>query len=304
MTAAAAFIDADTAVDDVRYDLYIGEDFPYGNDSQYQRIESSKLRDVYNNGVNKDISGDVFKNSGLEHFYWGDMSSHSSISLGSSCFSGCSNMTEFELPSPSEVATISISSTVFTSTGLTYLKLESNVKSINGGAQFGGCTALKTVDCDAYCIQSSMFTGSSVETVNIGPHVQYIYSSAFAGVSTLKGIVIPSTVDYVYNQAFIGCSGLLSVSVSAKRIGNGAFGYSSNCTTLTIGSGCEQIDSTVFPGFSGITTLDIPSTVTSIAYNAFASMSGLTEINVHKEAGSIDDAPWGASGATVNWGVA
>lgn len=303
MTAAAAFIDADEAVDDVRYDLYIGEDFPYGNDSQYQRITSSKLRDVYNNGVNKDISGDVFKNSGLEHFYWGDMSNHSTVTLGSMCFSGCTNMTEFELPSPSEVATISISSSVFTSTGLTYLKLESNVKSINNGSQFGGCTNLKTVDCDAYCIQSSMFTGSVVETVNIGPHVQYIYSSAFAGVSTLKSIEIPSTVDYVYNQAFIGCTGLKTISVSAKRIGTGAFNSCIAVETLTFGSGLETLDATPFSGVP-VTTLDIPSTVTSISYNSFSGMSNLTVINVHKEAGSIDDAPWGASGATVNWGVA
>lgn len=303
MTAAAAFINADDAVDDVRYDLYIGEDFPYGTDSQYQRIESSKLRDIYNNGVNKDIAGDAFKNSGLEHFYWGDMSAHSSISLGSSCFSGCTNMTEFELPSPSEVATISIGTSVFTSTGLTYLKLESNVKSINNGSQFGGSTNLKTVDCDAYCVQSSMFTGSVVETVNIGPHVQYIYSNAFAGVTTLKSIEIPSTVDYVYNQAFVGCIGMTSISVSAKRIGTGAFNYCTATTTFILGSGLEVIDATPFASVP-VTTLDIPSTVTSISYDSFSGMSNLTVINVHKEAGSIDDAPWGASGATVNWGVA
>lgn len=108
----------------------------------------------------------------------------------------------------------------------------------------------------------------------------------------------------VDDGAFDSCSSLKSISLpEVKEINAGAF---TNCSSLkSISMPKIEILSKdnsnwgIF-SFSGMTTINIPSTIQLIGKMAFA-YSNITTINIDKPANSISGAPWGATGATVNW---
>ena len=300
MTDAADYINADDAEDDEQYDLIIGPQMTNSTYTEYQRITSSKLRDVYNNGVNDDISPQTFYGSGLRHFYWGNMPSNATISIGQNAFSVCANMTSFEFPE--NVESISIGISILTGcSGLTSLTIPSSVKTIASGSQFGGCTSLTEVYIDSAYIAQAMFNGAyTVERVTIGPHVTEIHAQAFPSVPALTSITIPSNVTRINNQAFVGCTALETAVINISGdILQSAFAGCTSLENITLGEGVTEILDNAFSS-SIATTIDIPSTVTSMSTNALAGAAFET-INVHKAEGSISGAPWGATNATVNW---
>lgn len=300
MTDAADYINADDAEDDEKYDLIIGPQMTNSTYTEYQRITSSKLRDVYNNGINSDIGAQTFYGSGLRHFYWGNMPTDSVISIGQNAFSVCANMTSFEFPE--NVESITIGSSILTGcSGLTSLTFPSSVKTIASGSQFGGCTSLTEVYIDSAYIAQAMFNGAyTVERVTIGPHVTEIHAQAFPIVPALTSITIPSNVTRINNQAFVGCTGLKTAVINISGdILQSAFAGCTSLENITLGEGVTEILDNAFSS-SIATTIDIPSTVTSMSTNALAGAAFET-INVHKTEGSLSGAPWGATNATVNW---
>ena len=300
MTDAADYINADDAEDDEKYDLIIGPQMPHSTYTEYQRITSSKLRDVYNNGVNSDISPQTFYGSGLRHFYWGNMPTDSVISIGQNAFSVCANMTSFEFPE--NVESITIGNSILTGcSGLTSLTFPSSVKTIASGSQFGGCTSLTEVYIDSAYIAQAMFNGAyTVERVTIGPHVTEIHAQAFPAVPALTSITIPSNVTRINNQAFVGCTALETAVINISGdILQSAFAGCTSLANITLGEGVTEILDNAFSS-SVATTIDIPSTVTSMSTSALAG-GAFETINVHQEEGALSGAPWGATDATVNW---
>lgn len=296
MTAAVAYINADTAVNSEKYDIIIGSDMTLGVDTAYQKISSSKLRDVYNNGINRSIPQEAFKNSGLEHFYWGDMSNHTDAALDAMCFSGCSNLKSFEFPS----IPITIGSSVFINSGLTSIDIPSNVTFSANGSAFGGAQDLKTVTYNSKYITVGLFSGTAIESITIGPNVTTIYQQAFAGAYKLKSISLGKNIETVYNQAFSGCSALESAMIDISgAIYEYAFSPCESLTNVTLGNAVTGIGANAFKS-SVFTTIDIPASVTSISDTAFSD-SAVETINIDKAENSIYGSPWGATNATVNW---
>lgn len=296
MAEAVGYIDGDTEENDERYDIIIGADMANSNDTEYQRISSLKLRDVYNNGVNTAISPETFKGSGLEHFYWGDMTGKSAISLGNYCFTGCLNMTSFEFPTG---VNVSISSAVFTSTGLTSIDIPSNVTTINDGSQFGGCQNLKTATYNASRVSPAMFMGSAIETITFGSNVSEIYQQAFAG-TPLKNISLGKTITRIYSGAFTGCTSLKTAVVDISgKIDDSIFAGCTALESVTLGDAVTEISSQILSS-TIVTTIDIPASVETISDGAFYN-SAIETINIHKAENTITGAPWDATGATVNW---
>ena len=68
-----------------------------------------------------------------------------------------------------------------------------------------------------------------------------------------------------------------------------------------IPEGIERIYYNVFKGCTGITELTFPSTIKEIANNAFEGCDNLITINVPWSEGAIENAPWGAVNATINY---
>lgn len=127
--------------------------------------------------------------------------------------------------------------------------------------------------------------GYSMVTVNVpSGNANFVYNSStgvnFSQRSALESIEIPEGYRAIASDSFLNCSNLKTVNfaTSVTTIGSGAF---KNCTSLT--------------------SMEIPSSITQIEYNSFSGCTNLTTITVNKPTGSISDAPWGATNATVVW---
>ena len=75
--------------------------------------------------------------------------------------------------------------------------------------------------------------------------------------------------------------------LDSEVIGDGAFNYCSNLTSITIPSGVTSIGEEAFSGCSGLTSINIPNSVTTIGESAFSSCSGFTSITIPSSLTSI-----------------
>ena len=98
-------------------------------------------------------------------------------------------------------------------------------------------------------------------------------ASVTCGSNNYQGdITIPASVTYS------------NVTYSVISIGNNAFNYCTDLTSITIPNSVTTIGGSAFADCSGLTSIDIPSSVTSIGDYAFLGCSGLMSIIV--EAGN------------------
>ena len=90
------------------------------------------------------------------------------------------------------------------------------------------------------------------------------------------------TVTSMGSQAFYECSGLISVTFAEgsqlKNIGNWAFAYCSNLTSVNIPQNVTNIDYMAFNYCSKLSSITIPASVTSIGENSFYECSSLTSV--------------------------
>ena len=75
--------------------------------------------------------------------------------------------------------------------------------------------------------------------------------------------------------------------LDSEVIGDGAFNYCSNLTSITIPSGVTSIGEEAFSGCSGLTSINIPNSVTTIGAAAFYDCSSLTSITIPDSVTSI-----------------
>ena len=121
----------------------------------------------------------------------------------SSCFSGCINLENLELPN-----------------NITYW----------GDYVFSGCTSLKEINIPEKVenIGKGMFSYcENIESIIIPSNIKMIDTDAFSGCKALKEIVIPQSVMGIQNDAFESCYSLTKVILedSPNSIGMGTNGY-------------------------------------------------------------------------------
>ena len=145
-----------------------------------------------------------------------------------------------------------------------------------------------------------------------------IGGSAFNRCRNLTSINIPSSVTNIGSSAFNGCTRLASINVdennnryadidgilfnkeknriirypeskkeqlynipnSVTSIGDYAFYYCSNLTSINIPSSVTNIGSSAFSNCTKLTSINIPNSVTSIGGSAFSYCINLTSINI------------------------
>ena len=78
-----------------------------------------------------------------------------------------------------------------------------------------------------------------------------------------------------------------SITYSVTSIGDYAFSYCSNLTSVTIPNSVTSIGSAAFYSCSGLTSVTIPNSVTSIGNAAFRDCSGLTSVTIPNSVTSI-----------------
>ena len=206
------------------------------------------------------------------------------ITLGSSLFKGCINLTELKISS--KVASLGNSlDGLVTLDNVTVAEDNENL-SVNNGML---CSKDGHV---VYCV-----FGVKEGELKLPDNVQEIKADAYKGQPDITKVIIPGTIKTIGANAFANCGNLVEVvfidnAPSIESIGNGAF---ENCTSLTninlpgkleslgnsVFNGCsalafvsfgeelKTIGSSAFKG-TALKAIEIPASVTSVGSEAFA----------------------------------
>ncbi len=161
-------------------------------------------------------------------------------------------------------------------------------------------------------------------TINEGTRV--IATSAFSDCDSLTSVTIPNSVTSIGDGAFYGCDNLTEIKVDANNknyasqdgvlfnknktelidcpegktgaykipdgvtsIGESAFLYCSNLTSITIPDSVTSIGEFAFEYCDGLTSVTIPDSVTSIGRIAFYKCSNLTSVTIGSGVTSIGE---------------
>ena len=105
----------------------------------------------------------------------------------------------------------------------------------------------------------------------------------------IKRVVIQQGVRAIGDHAFCYCENLTSVTIpdSVTSIGDYAFAYCVSLTSATIPEGVTSIGGDAFLGCTGLTSVAIPSSVTSTGFETFSGCTGLTSITIPEGVTSI-----------------
>ena len=148
---------------------------------------------------------------------------------------------------------------------------------------------------------SSALDNVVIQTVQaIQPPVPFTYTTN-NGAITIVGytgtggmVVIPATINgypvtSIGNQAFYFCTNLTSVTIpnSVSSIGSEAFLACTNLAGLTIGNGVTNIADYAFENCYSLTNVVIPNSVTSIGDDVFINCTSLTSVSIPNSLSSI-----------------
>ena len=169
-------------------------------------------------------------------------------SIGSSAFSGCSNLTSVTIGD--NVAHIGYNA---------FYETAWYNNQPDGVVYLGNCLLE---------YKGNMLANTSVK-IKDGTTLIAMY--AFLDRSELISVEIPNSVTSIGDNAFFGCSGLTSVVIpnSVTSIANYVFCVCSGLTSVEIPNSVTSIGDNAFLGCSGLTSVEIPNSVTSIGGTAF-----------------------------------
>ena len=122
---------------------------------------------------------------------------------------------------------------------------------------------------------------TTIQSIEIPPHIHRIGEYSFAGCDQLKSVTIPNSVTSIGFCAFYWCTGLTSVTIgkSVTRIDVSAFGTCSNLKSVIIPDGVTFIGRSAFMHCENLTTITIPNSVARIGTNAFYGCNKLVQIS-------------------------
>jgi hypothetical protein len=223
-------------------------------------------------------------------------------SIGDNAFEDCSGLISVTLPA----SVTSIGDYAFLQcTGLTSVTLTASVTSI-GHSSFRYCTGLTSITIPEGWTSvgdSSFMECTGLTSVSIPASVTSIGDSAFMNCTGLPSVTIPASVTSIGDSAFYSCTSLTAITVDAassnysSRTGvlfNKAQTLLIQCPggktgSYTIPTGVTSIGDSAFYFCRDLTSVAIPDGVTSIGDDAFSYCSGLTSVTIPASVTSIGD---------------
>lgn len=208
------------------------------------------------------------------------VSDYTVTSIGEKAFDSCSGLTNITIPN----GVTSIGMSAFNNCyALTNIIISNSVTSI-GEKAFYNCYAL-----------TNIIIPNGVTSIGRG---------AFGNCYSLISVNIPAGVEIIDANTFFGCSGLESVIFAEgsllNSIGNKAFIYCENLTSVTIPDGVTSIGNYAFGACTNLTGIVIPANVTTIGANAFESCESLTSVIIGSGVTSIGDAAFKNCNSVTN----
>jgi hypothetical protein len=169
-----------------------------------------------------------------------------------------------------------------------------------GDEAFYGCDVLSQVVFrgNAPSLGTNVFAGDNNATVYYLPGTTG-WGPTFGGLPTVLWI-LEDQFEYTTNNAAItiteytGPGGAVTIPDSINglpvtSIGDNAFLWSTDLTSVTMGNGVTNIGTCAFYECSALTSVTIPTSVTSIGSQAFADCSALTNVTIPASLTSIAD---------------
>ena len=213
----------------------------------------------------------------------------STVAIDYSAFKYCSGLEHIRLP----MGITAISDEAFSNcTGLRSVEFPQNLLSIGSGA-FSQCTALEVVvlPTATLTIKSRAFEGcTGLSMVSIPSSVELIEEAAFSSCS--GAIVVDAANPFfaslgglLYNkpmttliQCPVSLSGTLLLPATVRNIGNWAFAYCNQLSSVLLPSAISAIGDFAFSYCPGLQSMVLPEDLRSLGAYAFYSCSGLDSV--------------------------
>lgn len=234
------------------------------------------------------------------------------ISLGDYCFSGCSKLTNVELPQSitalpascfngcTSLAAIPVHITTLGQSalcGTAITEIPQNITSI-GASAFESCGSLVnvTIPSGITTIPNSCFMNcKNLETVTMHNNVISIGSSAFRWCEALTAVSIPGSITSLPDRCFQDCKSLAAIPAHITSFGE----YSMSGTAITeIPQNITSLSASAFESCKSLTEVVIPETITTIPYRCFALCSNLSSVTFHDKLVSVGEYAFVATGLT------
>ena len=133
------------------------------------------------------------------------------------------------------------------------------------------------------------------------PLVMYLNSSCFAGCTALTKAIFPGVTVMYGSGVFSGCPNLKTVNFQKMtNMGSGCVSSNPSLEQIDLPS-IQVIGSAAFKGCTGLKTVNIGPNIASIPADAFSGTSSDLVINLAVSEGTVANAPWGATDATINY---
>ena len=273
--------DVCSCMDDIIFMQYCYDNFDVNKDGKVSVIEANAARKI-------DINSECASVKGIERFPNIEI-----LSLNGSSITELDLRYNLKLKSLScqdrQLTTVLLPNTLTAiafsgCSSLTEINLPANLTSI-GESAFYDCSSLTEIHLPASLtsIGESAFSGcSSLTEIHLPANLTSIRKGVFSGCSSLTEIHLPASLTSI-GAAFGGCSGLTEIHLpdNLTSIENATFNFCSSLTEIHLPASLTSIGDRAFWSCSSLTEIHLPASLTWIGGYAFDQCTSLTKVTCH-----------------------